>query len=123
MSSAAKFDMLRINQLTNSPITSPVQQARLRPGATGVEENKMIMRTPVMNGKTQSVESKRASDYLLDSPAQSKPFQSPAMAQRSVLAQYAKKSNYNPQEEHKEEKKQQQQTQVKNVKSSLSKNL
>lgn len=54
------FDMLRINQLTNSPIRSPnirgTQTSTLKETQSELAEEKIIMHTPVITGRVESID-------------------------------------------------------------------
>ncbi|KAM3141155.1 hypothetical protein pb186bvf_006760 [Paramecium bursaria] len=118
-----KFDMLRINQLTNSPIKSPVMQAtdRLKMGKNTDKHEDMIMKTPVITGRLQSVE---------ESPQQLGQFMSPAVNFKN-LRQQQPEQKVNPLSKYTQKPNQQQQEQpevpkdnlVKNIKAALSKNV
>lgn len=60
MYSNNKFDMLRINQLTNSPVKSPnmraTQTSAMKDSVTVDNQDQLKMHTPVITGRIDSID-------------------------------------------------------------------
>ncbi|CAK93185.1 unnamed protein product (macronuclear) [Paramecium tetraurelia] len=121
---AAKFDMLRINQLTNSPIKSPVMQATNKMKEVQNKDQQMIMRTPVITGRTVACEESPNMNQFVSPSVQFKKLQQNQQQAPTgnVLLKYTQKPQQQQQTNTEDEKKDQSNI-AKSVKAALSKHV
>ncbi|CAD8133030.1 unnamed protein product [Paramecium pentaurelia] len=121
---AAKFDMLRINQLTNSPLKSPVMQATNKMKEVQNKDQQMIMRTPVITGRTVGCEDSPNMNQFVSPSVQFKKLQDNQQQAPTgnVLLKYTQKPQQQQPKDNEDEKKEQSNI-AKSVKAALSKHV
>ncbi|CAD8168002.1 unnamed protein product [Paramecium octaurelia] len=121
---AATFDMLRINQLTNSPLKSPVMQATNKMKEVQNKDQQMIMRTPVITGRTVGCEDSPNTNQFVSPSVQFKKLQQNQQQAPTgnVLLKYTQKPQQQQPKDNEDEKKEQSNV-AKSVKAALSKHI
>ncbi|CAD8205965.1 unnamed protein product [Paramecium octaurelia] len=121
---AVKFDMLRINQLTNSPLKSPVMQATNKMKEGQNKDQQMIMRTPVITGRIVECEDSPNMNQFVSPSVQFKKLQENQQQAPTgnVLLKYTQKPQQQQQKDNEDDKKEQSNI-AKSVKAALSKHI